>query len=317
MKIIKIPKRNGKFRTIYVPTEAEKAECREAVDKIKAIRDEGPSTEVSHGFEDGRSPVTNALQHIGFKYSLCFDLKDFFDSVTHEMVEKALVEDKTINDVDLMFIKGTITGLFPDGAAHQGPPSSPYLANIAAIPMDKDILKLQRTNGRFKNFIYTRYADDLTFSFDSPGMIEHLMKEIPKIVERHGFKINESKTHLQCAKAGRRVITGIAVDDKLHTPRSVKRRLRAAKHQIENGIHPRNLRRLISRQKVFNQKGKHISLNRLLVAGAKGLAEWARLRLPKNWNPNDSSKVQSHIINIPDSSVAAADIVFGYKRKFD
>jgi hypothetical protein len=140
---------------------------------------------------------------------------------------------------------------FPDGAARQGLPTSPALANIAARNLDNEILKL-RGSGRFgKLFVYTRYADDLTFSFDNIYLAETLMKKVPQIVESQGFRINPTKTKLQWAGAGRRMITGVAVDKTIHVPREIKRRIRAAKHQ--------------------NNK-KQIN----------GLSEWAKLKLPNN-----------------------------------
>lgn len=222
-----------------MPSDEEKAFFRMILNSVQEQSQKLDENCVQHGFQKGRNPVTNALCHVGYEYSLCFDLSDFFDSVTPEMVPDYVLGNSVVK-----------AACFPDGAARQGLPTSPALANIAARNLDNEILKLQG-NGRFgKLFVYTRYADDLTFSFDNKYLAKTLMEKVPQIVESQGFKINPSKTKLQWAGAGRRMITGVAVDAKgIHTPREIKRRIRAAKHQ--------------------NNK-KQIN----------GLSEWAKLKLP-------------------------------------
>ena len=251
MHVVKIPKRNGEYRTIYVPSADERIVLNIRLQIIKRVAE---ATNIQggglqHGFQPAHSPTTNALQHINFEYTLTMDLKDFFDSVTPEMVPE-----------DIRFPE-----CFPDGAARQGLPTSPALANIAASKMDAEIYStLPQSNhsptrifGMFEqgagHVAYTRYADDLTFSSNSFDRIKALMVLVPRIAERHGFTVKASKTKIQWAGAGRRMITGIAVDSKLHTPRSTKRRLRAAKHQ------------------------RH-------TAEARGLAEWMMMRIPAKYN---------------------------------
>jgi hypothetical protein len=75
-------------------------------------------------------------------------------------------------------------------------------------------------------------------------------QRVPALAESHGTPVNPEKTRLQRAKAGRRIITGVAVSDTgLHPTRAAKRRLRAARHQ---------------------GRTRH----------ARGLAEWCRLAPP-------------------------------------
>ena len=243
MRIIKISKRNGSFRTIYAPGKEEKTVLKQMVGKLEQKASKFAPESVVHGFSRGKSPVTNAQAHIGHVYTLCFDLQDFFESVT----EKQLVGKLS---------KEELAKVLVDSAARQGLPTSPAVANIAAADMDKAILKLR--DKKKLQFIYTRYADDMTFSFDDIEIANELKKQIPIIVSRCGFKINKDKTKFQSAKFGRRHVTGIAVgNDGIYPTREAKRRLRAAQHQAKRD--PENY---------FNK--------------ARGLAEWCQLKEPRD-----------------------------------
>lgn len=215
MRIVKLPKRKrGEYRTIYVPSREEKVQLRSIAGDI-ARKAERLAGSVVHGFTRGRNAVTNAQQHVGYAYTTCFDLKDFFDTVTERQLRGKLK-------------KAELALVLVDGAARQGLPTSPAVANLAAADMDAAILKWCDKKG----IVYTRYADDLAFSYNDPGMLPELLKTIPAIVSRCGFKINASKTRTMSAKAGRRTITGVAVDDTgVYPTRRAKRRLRAAEHQ--------------------------------------------------------------------------------------
>ena len=221
IKIVKIPKKKkGEFREICIPSLELKHQLRKRLFDLNKRAFYEFDKEVQ-GFVPSRSPVTNASVHIGYNFSLNFDLKDFFDSVTPEMVSEDLVD------------------CFINGRAYQGLPTSPMIANFAAIPLDKEILKQINDYinsvsfyGEKEKIVYTRYADDMTFSFNHYETYNQLRRIIPQIVESKGFKINSRKIHLQTAKFGRRMITGIGVDkDGIHIPRAIKRKMRVAKHK--------------------------------------------------------------------------------------
>lgn len=264
MKVFTISKRNGSRRTIFAPSEEEKEKLRRCLPALSQKQEQADVSDVQHGFRAGRSPVTNAMPHRGYGFTLSMDLKDFFDSVTVDklpwLFTVGFYWECYVNGSGECFeYDGRSTQRWITHAARQGLPTSPLLANIAASPMDTDICALRGSRGRFSTwFVYTRYADDLTFSFDNERVHSILMERVPAIVEKHGFKINEAKTRLQCSKAGRRIITGIAVDDALHPTRAVKRRLRAMLHQ-----------------KHFQQW--------------QGLAEWASLKIPKAYKKREDA----------------------------
>lgn len=241
MKIIKIKKKNGKLRTIYVPNRGEKKVFRKLVpDLNQRVKQE--LSDAVHGFIPGKSPVTNALAHVNKQFTTCFDLKDFFDTVKPEMVD------------------GIPAKCFVDGAARQGLPTSPAVANLAAAKLDKAIIDFLKGSG----VVYTRYADDLSFSYNDAKLTNKLHQAIPQIVRDYGFVINPSKTRSQWAKQGRRIITGVAVDSTIHPTRKQLRRLRAALHQ--------------------NQTAK-----------ANGLSCWIDYLREQGWTQTDLEKLVSQI----------------------
>jgi hypothetical protein len=222
-KTIKIPKKTGGFRLVVVPSSKLKRKLRHILVSLYKYAEEVCDPEIVHGFMIGKSAVTNALAHVGYKWSVCFDLEDFFNNLTLVKATKEFKLSLYYNECfyDIEDANNTLV-------AAQGLPTSPVISNIMASNMDKEIKNLAEPKG----IKYTRYADDLTFSGNNDEDIKFILETIPQIVQKHDFKINKKKTHVQHSKAGRRIITGVAVDaDGIHPTRACKRRLRAAKHQ--------------------------------------------------------------------------------------
>jgi hypothetical protein len=166
------------------------------------------------------------------------DLEDFFGSTSRCHVQSVIPES-------------IIQQCFVNGSPKQGLPTSPIISTIAFLPCDKKIIEtLKRLN---IDATYTRYADDLIFSFNELKEDGKIRFAVRQIVERSGFTINEEKTKLQDVNNGRVIITGIAVDRSgLYATRRTKKKIRAAIHQNNTG-------------------------------SMKGLVEWSKCRLPKNF----------------------------------
>lgn len=240
----RIPKRSGGYRVIYKPNWGERRYFWYLLQDLHAAQERLCPNLVVHGFMKRRSPVTNAMMHMGYRHTVSFDMKNFFDTVTqahmpfHEFkvfIVKEFVENRRIEKGwrDENYTKwglyDVLPTLFVDGAARQGIPTSPLVANIAAADMDNDMLGLKSECGWF---VYTRYADDLSFSFDHEDVIGVLMRRVPEIVAKHNFVLNTKKTEVQHASKRRRHITGVGVGERqVYPTRAVKRRLRAARHQ--------------------------------------------------------------------------------------
>jgi hypothetical protein len=267
MRKFLIRKRNGTVRVIYSPGQYLKEACRAALPRLEEIVESFPASRFHHGFMRGRSPVTNAMQHYGLDYTLNFDIQDFFDSVTYDKVLRVLPVGRPYHLPE---------AFFPDGAARQGLPTSPLLAVLSVMPMTAEIASLTSRGRLGIPFTFTFYADDITMSFPREATARWLKEIIPPLVERHGFKVNPAKTRLQSARAGRRIITGVAVDDEVHAPRKIRRRMRAAAHQ-------RNWPQL------------------------RGLREWAMLRMPWNYQEPTPPPEEAQVVRTVEITYVAAD----------
>lgn len=194
--IVKIPKKHGGFRYIYIPNDSLKEKLHSFLPVIKNIYDKYKKIDCDHAFYRGRNSVTNAHAHIQHRYVLSLDIKDFFESVsTHHLknyIPPHLIEITLVNN-----------------KLPQGFPTSPYLSNIAMIPFDHQLV--HALNEINPAIVYTRYADDLTFSFSDIQNKDSIITIAVQLLRLYRFKLNKSKMKLQDKCNGRAIITGVAV----------------------------------------------------------------------------------------------------------
>ena len=163
-----------------------------------------------------------ALNHRNNLYLLKLDIKDFYGSITAEMVYHQFREIGYNEDVSNL-LKNICT--WKNGLP-QGAPSSAYLANLVCRRMDSRIAGYCNKH----NIVYTRYADDLMFSADDRDELRHLFSVIKHIVGDQGFLLNTDKTHFAGNKS-RKEVLGITINDKnCKTPKEMKRKVRAMIH---------------------------------------------------------------------------------------
>ncbi len=179
-------------------------------------------TEYAHGFVPGRSIVTNASCHVGKKWVLTADIKNFFPSVTKSQVIDALAPLKLEPERQAIIVElVTLRGHLPQGA-----PTSPHLANLVVREMD---LSIARWANRY-DVSYTRYADDLTLS----GELRPNLQELRRKVRAAGFQLAASKTRIMHSDQ-RQSVTGLVVNEKVSLPRGKRRVLRAMLHRLDTG----------------------------------------------------------------------------------
>lgn len=229
-----VPKAKGGVRRLAAPRGPLRKIQRKILDEILGKL---PHHDAAHGFVAGRSTVTNARPHVGAALVLKTDLVDFFPTVHFHRV--AGMFGAIGYSHEIAHALAAITTYRPKltdgrvvwpGMLPQGAPTSPALANLACRRLDARLAKLAAKFGA----TYTRYADDLTFSFaklpDLP--IGRFWWWVDGICQQEGFIEHPGKRKVLRDNTQQRV-TGIVVNESVHVPRRDRRRFRAILHNIE------------------------------------------------------------------------------------
>ncbi len=218
-----IPKKSGGTRHIAAPKTQLKMAQKQILEQILQKID---VSETAHGFIKTKSVITGAKVHNTSPDLLInIDLENFFPTITFERVrgmyqylgysgyvssilamictycERMAVDLKD----ETKYIKTS------DRILPQGSPASPMITNIICKRMDKRIDGLCKKLG----FTYTRYADDMSFSYKGDlknVAIGSFLNSLYKIIKAEGFNINEEKTHI-LRKNNRQYITGIVINN--------------------------------------------------------------------------------------------------------
>ena len=166
-----------------------------------------------------RSILTNAQQHLGKKFVLNIDLKDFFGSIHFGRVMGIFLAPPYKCSKEVATVLAQIC--CHSGKLPQGAPTSPVVSNMICARMDSQLRLLAKE----LRCTYTRYADDITFSTtrsNFPKELAHVITEDDKlktvigeklvgIIKDNGFEINESKIRLQ-HRSQNQEVTGLTVN---------------------------------------------------------------------------------------------------------
>lgn len=237
-----ISKKGGRgFRRISSPKPRLKMVQRALTSSLADLYEASPH---AHGFIVNKSITTNAAPHVGQRWVFNIDIEDFFPTVTAHRIEGMLKKppyELHPNIAEVITRLCTYQGCLPAGA-----PSSPLLSNMICRSLDKRLAQIARDF----QCVYTRYADDLTFSSsllefpreiairDSStwGVGPTLVRQIVKA----GFRINDSKVRMQ-EKSTLQSVTGLVVNEKLNVERRYIRSIRGAIHAWDRyGYHAAN-----------------------------------------------------------------------------
>lgn len=237
-----IPKQNGKPREIHAPKFGLRIVQRRILDQI--LSHVAPH-DAAHGFVAGRSTVTNASKHLGAKLILKFDLTDFFPTI-HYFRVVGLFASLGYSVGDGLFqsrdrhqqIAPTLARLcchspnvanWGDARCPQGAPTSPAISNLVCRRLDARLQGLAIG----QEGIYTRYADDLTFSFKKAEVdVGRFRWWVDQICHQEGFLVNQAKFRV-IRSSQRQLVTGIVVNEVLRVPRDERRKFRAILHQCK------------------------------------------------------------------------------------
>ena len=208
----RIPKKNGKYRTISEPVPELKAMQWAILDILNKI----PLMDCVHGFVEGRDIISNAKAHQQKRYVLNIDVKNFFPSIRPAPMRYILgfyTKDKELID-------WIIAVCFWEDCLPQGAPTSPVLANLYMEDLDF----IWEDTFRDFGWTYTRYADDITISGDdSVKERSHVILElIDHQLGLYHLVRNKKKTKL-LPYYQRQVVTGVVVNnERLTLSRKIK-----------------------------------------------------------------------------------------------
>lgn len=196
-----------------------------------------PASKNAHAYILGRDIRSMARPHIGKKYLVRIDIKNFFPTVSMNLVTAGLIFWKVPN---ILTHKVMETG-FVYGGLPQGSPLSPMLSNIAMGRFDASVRTLlkswhKKPEDLAKGIVrdcaieYTRYADDLIFSSNYRNLFQ-IVRRIKSMLAGLGMKVNDDKVF--CLSTPHRLeVCGVVVNDKLSKSRAYRRDLRSALHRL-------------------------------------------------------------------------------------
>ncbi len=201
------------------------------------------------GYREGLNIADNARPHVHGRFLPKLTLKDFFSFSERAGLRGFLRRRKValeLGDVEalerILFWKPKGTNLL---CLSIGAPSSPLLSNLLLEDFDSQITKICSAN----DVVYTRYADDLSFSSNLSerlATIEQAIFNLCNRVKSPKLTLNAAKIVRVSKKSARRV-TGLVLTKRWqgHIGREQKRSIRATVHHFVTGqLSPEQIREL-------------------------------------------------------------------------
>jgi RNA-directed DNA polymerase len=181
-----IRKRDGRARRLLAPSPALKTLQRRLLHNyLTHLRAHTAAT----AFASGSSIVANAQQHAGQNWIATLDIADFFESTTAGRVRAFFLQEGWRGEgLSTLMRLCLYRNHLPQGA-----PTSPCLSNLVNRDLDLALSQLAQSAGA----LYTRYGDDLTFSWETapppPGfegkVVAHLLAVGYVVQPRKGWRV--------------------------------------------------------------------------------------------------------------------------------
>ena len=235
-----IPKHSGGYRTIEAPMPKLKALQRNTANIITRTLKYLPSNN-AHGFVKNRNCMTALKIHQdnGSRYFLKLDIHDFFGSITCKTLKNAMYNHASFLMVSAKVVDFVVIIATRNDKLPQGSPLSPVLANLVLHQFDFDLNNFLKNLN--KDFVYTRYADDLLISSKSDFKADEyrIIQYIKQQLEKVGCRLSETKTRYGSC-AGRNWNLGIMYnkDGNLTIGYRKKKYFKNMLHNFETGKIP-------------------------------------------------------------------------------
>lgn len=178
------------------------------------------------GFQPGISFVTNARCHEYQAVVIRIDLVDFFPSISRQTVEQYFRR---------IGWKRRPARILADLTTHQqalpqGAPTSPRISNLVNYLLDHHLAGIAHRH----QAIYTRYADDITFSLSKDVEVSSLLKDVLDAIGLAGYQTHRGKKKFTVRRRRhRQVVNGLVVNESAKLPREKRRWLRSVRHRAK------------------------------------------------------------------------------------
>jgi RNA-directed DNA polymerase len=248
-KVHYIEKRGGRGRReIAQPTKEikflQRMLVRHEIDTL-------PIHDAAVAYRAGLSIADHARPHAHGRYLLKLDFKSFFPSIKWPALAHRLTRDTQYTKIELWILGNLLCRTVKSAGVHQlsiGAPSSPHVSNYVLYEFDAKLTNFCSNRG----VRYTRYADDLAFSTNTPGTLNVVEQEVRNLLVEFdylGLQLNDEKS-VNVSKKRRRTLVGLTLsnDGRASIGREAKRQLRSAIHRAALGtLGPEDLANLQGR----------------------------------------------------------------------
>lgn len=263
--VVKIPKRNGKLRTLEIPDPILSSMQRVIKDELLTRK---ICSKYAEAYQKRIRIRTVANKHRYKQLLLKLDIKDFFGHITVDLIKRKVFGSDEESLAELCCCNGHL----PQGAC-----TSPVISNLVMRDFDNELGEFCRE----RSIRYSRYSDDLIFSGDfNPGLIIRKAKEMLRSL---GMEINNEKTVIASCGSQQKVL-GVVVNEKLQLPSEYRRKIRQEvfycnKYGVLNHILKSNAEKYIVRDEK----------NDVLYVDTKGYlrALVGKIKYALHINPND------------------------------
>lgn len=196
-----IPKGNGKFRILGIPTIRDRV-VQGALKLILEPIFEADFQSGSYGYRPKRTAyaaIDRIAKAIVYHKTqvIDLDLRAYFDNVRHHILLEKVA--KRVNDKDIMCLLKMILNASGKKGVPQGGVISPLLSNVYLNEVDKMLEKAKQvTQDSYPHLEYARFADDLVVLVDGYPRHEWIVKAVNRRLREEFAKlqveVNEEKT---------------------------------------------------------------------------------------------------------------------------